>query len=181
MEEWKSIPGYEMLYEASSEGRIRTCEGKVTSNALYKHRVWKQRIMKQKCQRNNKGRLDYRVSLWKDGKEKTWLVARLVALTFCDGYSDGMTVNHIDGNNLNNKADNLEWCSLKDNIQKGFLDGLYRGISKPVVFVGQDGKELYFRSLSEASRFLGRSITYITDSIAKREGILKEGYTIKLM
>lgn len=88
MEEWKSIPGYEMLYEASSEGRIRTCEGKVTSSARSPHRVWKQRVLKPKISTSPRGRKDYRVTLWKEGHEKDWLVARLVAMAFCDGYSD---------------------------------------------------------------------------------------------
>ena len=33
MELWKSIPGYEGLYEASNFGRIRTAKGKTTSAA----------------------------------------------------------------------------------------------------------------------------------------------------
>lgn len=69
-EEWKDIPGYEGLYQASTLGRIRTCEGKTTSSARFEKRVWKQRIMKQKLNKNRKGRIDARVCLWKDGKEK---------------------------------------------------------------------------------------------------------------
>ena len=125
MEEWKDIPGYEGLYQASTQGQIRTCEGKVTSNARYGKRVWKQRILKQKCCQNAKGRSDLRVELWKGNSHKTWLVSRLIAMTWCDGYRDGWTVNHINGNPMDNRAENLEWLSLGDNIRHGFAIGLY--------------------------------------------------------
>ena len=125
MEEWKDIPGYEGLYQASTFGRIRTCEGKVTSSARFPHRVWKQRVLKQKMCRNRKGRFDYRVELWNGKLHKTWLVSRLVAMTWCDGYRDGWTVNHINGDPLDNRSDNLEWLSLGDNIRHGFANGLY--------------------------------------------------------
>ena len=125
MEEWKDIPGYEGIYQASTQGRIRTCEGKVTSNARYQHRVWKQRIIKPKSCAGAKGRHDLRVSLWKDGKQKDWLVSRLVAITWCDGYREGFTVNHKNGDNLDNAVENLEWLSLGDNIRHGFATGLY--------------------------------------------------------
>lgn len=29
-------------------------------------------------------------------------------------------INHIDGNPLNNKANNLEWCTQKENMEKAF-------------------------------------------------------------
>ena len=126
MEQWKMIPGYEGLYEASTYGQIRTAEGKTTSNARYPKRVWKQRILKLKYVHRKNGRLkDARVCLWKDGKEKTFLVSRLVAMTWCDGYADGLTVNHKDGNPLNNDCSNLEWISLAENIRHGFRTGLY--------------------------------------------------------
>ena len=125
MEEWKDIPGYEGLYQASTLGRIRTCEGKVTRSARCSRRVWKQRIMKLKCCRNRKGRQDYRVELWKDGEHHTFLVSRLVALTWCDGYRDGFTVNHKNGDHLDNRAENLEWLSRGDNIRHGFANGFY--------------------------------------------------------
>ena len=125
MEEWKAIPGYEGLYEASNMGEIRSCEGKVTSNARYGRRVWKQRIIKQKFSTGKNGRRDYRVELWKDGTHTTFLVSRLIALTWCDGYQEGWTVNHKNGIPSDNRAENLEWLSHGDNIRHGFATGLY--------------------------------------------------------
>lgn len=78
MEIWKDIPGYENLYEASNLGRVRTCEGKITSNARYPIRKWKSRIMKFKTSTNKYGRKDYRVSLWKMVVIKTCLCHELL-------------------------------------------------------------------------------------------------------
>ncbi len=126
MEGWRDIPGYETLYQASKLGEIRTCEGKTTSSARFAKRVWKQRVLKQKHSTNRYGRSDARVSLWKDGKEKTWLVARLVAMTWCEGYKEGLTVNHINGNTIDNRAENLEWITRSENIRHAFNTGLYK-------------------------------------------------------
>lgn len=53
------------------------------------------------------------VSLMIDNKPVKKTVHRLVASCFVMG--SGETVNHIDGNKLNNKSSNLEWCSYSEN------------------------------------------------------------------
>lgn len=176
MEKWKDIPGYENLYQASNFGQIRTCEGKVTKSARSEHRVWKQRILKQKWQkRHNSNKKDARVTVWKDGKEETKLVSRLVAMTWCNGYNEKLTVNHIDGDPSNNKAENLEWVSYAENIQKGFATGLF-GTQKQVKLL-RDGKTMTFQSMSEASRFLHHNNGYISTCI-KRNRTIVNGYVI---
>lgn len=54
-----------------------------------------------------------------------WLLHRLVATVWHDNPENYSTVNHINGNKNDNSAENLEWCSLQENIRKGFEDGLY--------------------------------------------------------
>ena len=167
MERWREIPGYENLYEASDLGNIRTCYGKTTSSARFQCRVWKQRIMKQKYQTRRSGHgEDARITLWKDGKEHTHLVARLVALTWCQGYFDGATVNHIDGNPLNNCASNLEWVSLGENIRAGFEMGLFSS-QKPCVLTDAYFNDYHFKSMAEAGRFIGRDCKYISGCIKR--------------
>ena len=169
MENWKTIPGYEGLYEASDEGRIRTAEGKTTRSARFEVRHWKQRILKPKIQKRPCGNnSDFRVSLWKDGVEKTHLVSRLVAMAWCDGYEKNMTVNHIDGNSLNNNANNLEWVSLKENVRHAFRTGIHKN-QIACVLVSNDGKQKEFVSCSEASRYLGHSSGYIHRCIMKKK------------
>lgn len=165
MEDWKSIPGYEGIYEASNMGRIRSVDGKVTHNSRRGEVHWKQRIMKQKYVMRRNGRhKDARVTLWKDKKPHYYLVSRLIAMTWCDGYSDGMTVDHIDGNPENNRADNLEWVTLGTNIRRGFENGLYPSRS---VEIEIDGKKTQFASLAAASRALGHNPKYLSNRLRK--------------
>lgn len=165
MEIWRDIPGYEGIYQASDSGKIRTKPGKVTSNKRYDHRVWKTRVLKPKSQHTKK-RKDPRVSLWKDGKCKTHLVSRLVAMTWVCGYGPGMTVNHIDGNPLNNNRMNLEWVTIAENIRKGHETGLYANIKEPIMLKCND-VEIAFDSMAEASRFLGWNSGYIHNCLKK--------------
>ena len=61
------------------------------------------------------------VILCKDNCQQTKSIHRLVAEHFVDGWFDGAVVNHIDGNNRNNRASNLEWTTTRDNIVKSYL------------------------------------------------------------
>lgn len=168
-EKWKDIPGYEGLYEASTFGRIRSKEGKTTSNTRYNKRIWKQRIIKTKvCRHKNSDRCDERIILWKDNQSKTYLVSRLVAMTWVDGYKDGLTVNHIDGNPLNNCSSNLEWVSLAENIRKGFEDGLF-STCESCELIDDDGNLFRFRSRQECCSFLGRGKSYITNRVVRNQ------------
>lgn len=70
----------------------------------------------------NPGRDDkyYSVVLCNRGKQSTRAIHRLVAEYFVDGYFDGAVVNHIDGDNRNNVASNLEWTTVADNVRKSY-------------------------------------------------------------
>lgn len=171
MEEiWKDIPDYEGIYQASTFGRIRTCEGKTTYTKRHGIRHWKQRVLKPKGETYATG---YRVSLWKNGKKKDLLVARLVGATFLG--KSNLTINHIDGNRFNNHIENLEWCTLSDNIRKGFETGLYRTQKKVIIIDKSTGKEYVFRSMSLASRFMKKCEQYISNC-KKRNKYENENY-----
>lgn len=66
-------------------------------------------------------------------KRTKYLVHRLVALTFIPTKDIFLSVNHIDCNKLNNRAENLEWCTLAENTRMQWRDGLVnlRGERQP--------------------------------------------------
>lgn len=169
MEIWKEIPNYEGIYEASNLGQIRTSKNKITSNKRYSKRKWEQRIIKPKVKNGNEYKTGYRVSLWKDGKPKDYLVARLVASTFIENQlsNKNLTVNHINGNRLDNRVENLEWCTLADNIRKGFETGLYSTAKKVMIINKKTGEKTVCRSLSIANSFINKNHNYINYKIKK--------------
>ena len=59
-----------------------------------------------------------------NGKKKTFKLHRLVAKEFVDNPNGYLEVNHIDGDKLNNKAENLEWCTRQQNVRHAFDMGL---------------------------------------------------------
>lgn len=171
-EEWRAIPGYDGLYEASSFGRIRTAEGKTTHSAKHGKRIWKQRILKNKTKIPAKS--GYMVTLWKNKKPKDLLVARIVCMTFHGIVTDNMTVNHKDGNRFNNNTENLEWLTLSDNIRHAFGTGLMP--TKSVVLISPSGNRLKFKSYAVASRWLGKNSSYLSNAIVQNDNIYnKEG------
>ena len=100
------MEGYGGKYLVSNLGRIKS----------FKHAS--ARILKTFI--NNKG-YD-RVCLSQYGEARYWLVSRIVAAAFCpnDDPAIKTTVDHIDGNTLNNRADNLRWMSQGDNTRAYF-------------------------------------------------------------
>lgn len=56
-----------------------------------------------------------RVTLYKNGKPKHFLIHRLVAQAFIPNPKNLPEVNHIDNNPVNNRVENLAWCTAKEN------------------------------------------------------------------
>lgn len=161
MEEiWKDIQDYDG-YQVSNIGRVRTYN-KTTFSKKHGERHWKNRILKFK---GNIYATGYRVDLWKNGKPRSFLVARLVAFTFFDkDINDrSLTVNHKDGNRLNNHIENLELIILKENIQHGFNTGLYDKVQNKIKLINKDNGICYvFRSMSKASEFMNYHHGYVS-------------------
>ena len=109
VEEWKDIPGYEGLYQASTFGQIRSLDRRVSNRSV------KGVILKQHSYKTG-----YNATcLCKNGSVKTVLVHRIIAKTFIDNPNNLPTVNHKDEVKTNNSVDNLEWCTSKENTNYG--------------------------------------------------------------
>jgi len=107
-----------------------------------------------------------------NGKAKTIKVHRLMCLTFI-GESNGLDVNHIDGDKKNNNITNLEYCTRSENIIHAFKLGLSKisnkhreSVSKRMSKRVKDvstGKE--YGSLKIASNELGICYTFLKNNL----------------
>lgn len=111
--EWKPIKGYEGLYEVSNDGRVRRLKFINGKHNFEKIKECKQTL-------NTWGYMT--VNLSKDGKGNTKRVHKLVANAFL-GESD-LQVDHIDGNKQNNRLDNLEYVTPKENTNRAWEKGI---------------------------------------------------------
>lgn len=177
MENWIDIKGYEGIYEVSDLGRIRTCKDKTTFTKRHGERKWTQKVLKYKGYTPKTG---YRISLWKEGKSKDFLVSRLVAFNFFEENIENkeLTVNHIDGNRMNNNLYNLELISLADNIRHAFENGLVPTCKS--VELTKENETKTFYSMSKASVFLGKNKGFIS-SLVKKGEYNYEGYNINII
>lgn len=116
MEEiWKEIPELNGKYFASNLGRIK-------SSTRQGEKIRKLSI-------NPKGYFCF--SIYFNGKSKSLRVHKCVAQAFLGKCPDGLMVNHKDGMPLNNKIENLEFVSRRENMchssmMKNKLVGAYR-------------------------------------------------------
>lgn len=160
MEEvWKPVAGYEGLYEVSNLGRVMSLEKKLkrTDGKMCKRSSHLLRYF------NNGGYC--RVSLFKNGESKKYLVHRLVATAFIPNPMNYTDVNHKDCVKTNNTVWNLEWCdrlynntyepTLKKRIETALKNGKKR---QRVAKIDSSGKVIEeYRSQTECAQKNGIS------------------------
>lgn len=110
---WKDIKGYEGRYMISNLGNVLTMRYKGKGKAK-----------QLKPYNDEKGY--FMVSLYNNKKIKTKRIHEIVAKTFILNPDNLPQVNHIDGNKHNNRIDNLEWCTSKENIRHAWKNGLMK-------------------------------------------------------
>ena len=131
MEEWKIINRFPN-YEAGSEGDIRNAKTK--------------RVLKKQV-----GTRGYeKVTVYKDNKPHDKRVHRLIAEAFY-GEHDSLDVDHINGNKLDNRVENLEWCTRKENARRAFEIGLREAPRKIRIRVIETGE--VYDSIRECERY----------------------------
>ena len=131
MELWKDIDGYTGRYMISDEGRVKSLSRKGASERILKAAT-------TKCGYKQ-------VSLGdSEGKYKSYLVHRLVALAFIPNPDNLPEVDHHDENKSNNDSLNLTWTDSFDNV--------HRSQSKEFLFVNPDGEKVKVYNLSKFCR-----------------------------
>lgn len=120
IEKWKDIKGYEGYYQVSNLGNIRSLDREIVKKDGTTQ-IIKGGIVNKILNRDGY----YVVSLNMNGENKSKRVNRLVAESFIDNPDNLPEINHIDFNRINNKVDNLEWCTHKDNVRYSKQAGHY--------------------------------------------------------
>lgn len=110
MEVWKDIPEYNGLYKVSNLGNVKRI-AKTYFCGNNTKRVLEERLIVGDMAKGYK-----RVELWDNRNHKKYMVHRLVAQAFIPNPDNKPEIDHIDGNPLNNKVDNLRWCNHTENL-----------------------------------------------------------------
>lgn len=178
---WKDIEEYADIYEVSTLGNVRN---KVTGIMKVPH---------------DNGHGYKSVSLSKNGHYKTRYVHRLVANAFIDNHENKLEVHHIDSDRSNNKLDNLQWVTSKENNNfpehikamqsneswaKQRKEAMSKARDKAIVINSyramfiKDGIALEFESLAEGARKLGLDKGNAT-RVANGKQVHTHGYVIE--
>lgn len=170
---WKDIKGYEGLYQISNHGRVKSLH------------FGKERIRKPSDSRG------YPIILLnKGGKYTVTYIHRLVATYFVPNPDNKPEINHLDENKKNNRADNLAWCTEKENTNWGTRTERARksmkgklvnrkDVSKKVDRYTVDGEYLdTYPSLAEAARTFGLFYSNIA-KVCRGENKTSGGYKWK--
>lgn len=170
---FKPVKGYEGFYEISDYGILRTTEKitKIKSCNQYGRdynmfeRKSKSVIMKPRIINNY-----LRIFLFKDGKYKTHPIHRLVAEAFCEKPELAQCVNHKNANKLDNRAENLEWVTFKENAQHalnlGLCDKRIENSKIKVVMYEEKGKII---AIKDSSRDMAEYLSKVMGVSSKIE------------
>lgn len=111
---WREIPGCAGIYFASRDGKIKSIDRIQESSNQFGTFFHTRRGKLLTKQITADGY--HRVCLHIGKGKHTRLVHHLIALAFIGERQSGITVNHKDGNKLNNHVDNLEYATLAENV-----------------------------------------------------------------
>lgn len=108
---WKEIKGYEGIYSISSFGNVKRHERSVPSKNASRM-VLKEKLLK--IHTNHRG-YSY-VVFGVNNKSQNYSIHRLIAEYFIPNPENKEQVNHINGIKSDNRIENLEWATRKENM-----------------------------------------------------------------
>lgn len=120
-EEWRSIPGYEGIYEVSDSGRIKSLSRLDRLGNPVRERILRLKV-------TAKGYA--RAQLSRDGQTREFFVHRIVLEAFDRAPRAGEVTRHLDGNPANNSPTNLAWGTHVENNRDRVRHGTHHLASK---------------------------------------------------
>lgn len=166
----KEIDGYEGLYFVDTLGNVVAFPKKTRTNDGNRYISLKQQIKKGYAV----------VNLYNRGKKmKSLSVHRLVATAFIPNMNNYPDVNHINGIKLDNRVENLEWCSKQQNTKHAFDNNLGGFRDKALANLKKNNNKYHyskielvkndvvisFQSTDEVAKFLNSTKQAVADAI----------------
>lgn len=162
-EKWKIIPGLES-YAINEDGVIKALpkirEGRL--DCLNSHEGCTEKSQRKYKEHIIKPRITSRylyVCLMHNGLKKDYRVHRLVYKAFIGDIPEGMVIDHIDGNKLNNNVNNLRCVSFAENMRN---PNTRNKCAKQIIEVDNNGNIINeYNSIHAAAKAKGIDISYI--------------------
>lgn len=136
-ERWRPIPGYDGMYEISTEGRIRS---------WMPMGGYRPKAPRQITLRWDNRRMTQTVLLGPMGKRKNNRVVSLMRDVWMEGKKPGFVVSHRNGAKSDNRLENLEYICYSERNYKS------RTSSRPVIKILPGGEVQAFSSVRAAAR-----------------------------
>ena len=156
---WLDIEGYEGEYQGSSEGRVKSLKfGRETFLKGWKNFQGYQQVI-----------------LRKGGVRRTHNVHRIIAQLFIPNPKNKPCINHVNSKRADNRVENLEWCTAKENMQHCIRQGRFskdmslayaKGISRSLAKLTEE-------DILEIQRLYAPKTEFNANGLAKRFGIFK--------
>lgn len=153
-EHWRPVPSTNGKIEASNLGRIRTSLTKFIRKTPI-------------------GKRGYPVFSF---QRRLLTVHRCVAEAFIPNPEKKQQVNHIDGDKSNNRLEDLEWATPRENVMHARRTGLHKSDGdKPVLKIKNGIVLARYKSASEAGRVNGISRSNIAN-VCRAKGTARESH-----
>lgn len=170
MEEWRDIDEFEGKYKISNIGRVVS----VKRNLILKSFI------------SNSGYAFVCFTI--NGKSKGRFIHRLMSQAFIPNPNNYSQVNHINGNRLDNRLENFEWCNNSINGihayrilgRKHAMQGKFgkdNPVSKPIIQCDMEGNEIKeWDCIADYVRATGRYQSGVSNALS---GVQKSAHGYK--